>query len=69
MIAHAEDLPWPRWLDLIPTLEDLLGDHSSPGIRTVLSLKTKADAISRRSINVRPERVSSRWTLKVNADG
>jgi hypothetical protein len=44
------------WLDLLLILEDLLGDSSASGLRTVLSVELKAEAISRRSINVRPER-------------
>lgn len=65
MIARAEDLPWFCWLDLILTLEDQLSGKSTTGIRTFSSIKMKADAISRRSMNVRPERDRSQVDLEV----
>ena len=47
------------------SLEDQLGGKSASGIRTFSSIKTKADAIFRRSMNVRPERDRSQVDLEV----
>jgi hypothetical protein len=52
MIARAVDLPWLEWLDLILTLEDLLGGQSTFGIRAFWSFEEEADSIFRCSMNI-----------------
>jgi hypothetical protein len=52
MIARAVDLPWLEWLDLIPTLEDLLGGHSAFGIRAFWSIEEETGSIFRCSMNI-----------------